>query len=407
MKGYVQRSEFPALANYSGRSAFVVKGVRRCGKSTLMMQLMLNKFPNDFLYFNFDDERVEGFESADFQALMETMVEQHGDIRNVFFDEIQNVRGWELFVNRLLRQGYRVFITGSNANLLSAELGTHLTGRHTDMELYPFSFAEFLRAKGIDAASGKGAYTTAARAAISKAFAEYMETGGMPEPVVFSDETALTQLVGDIIQKDILGRYGVRKPAELRSVLKFLIANASNMMTYNSIVENFRISSPNTVRKYVEYAAEAYLLFEVRRFERRIRKLDKNPRKVYCIDNGIMTRNFPALKEQRGALLENAVAIQLKRLGGEFFYYRNASDWETDFVVPGRREAIQVCYRLDPGNEAREVRGLVEAVRDTKSKSALILTMEQERTMQSRGVSITVKPVWQWLLENEPAYGSL
>ena len=147
LKNGVPREIFSEVASYRGASAFVVKGVRRCGKSFLLKQLFREKFDENFFYFNFDDERIEGFRAEDFQPLMETLIEALGEKKNVFFDEIQNIRGWELFVNRILRQGYRVFITGSNANLLSKELGTHLTGRHVDIELYPFSFREFLKAK--------------------------------------------------------------------------------------------------------------------------------------------------------------------------------------------------------------------------------------------------------------------
>ncbi|MBU0661884.1 AAA family ATPase, partial [Candidatus Micrarchaeota archaeon] len=146
LRDSVPRSVFPEIADYKGTSAFIVKGLRRCGKSTLLKQIIEAKFRGDFYYFNFDDERIFGFGAEDFQTLMEAFIEQFGKRKNVFFDEIQNIKGWELFVNRILRQGYRVFITGSNANLLSKELGTHLTGRHVDIELYPFSFTEFLNA---------------------------------------------------------------------------------------------------------------------------------------------------------------------------------------------------------------------------------------------------------------------
>lgn len=398
--GFVKRSALATVSSYSGTSALVVKGVRRCGKSTLARQIMKERFGSDFLYFNFDDERAAGFTADDFQALMETLIESSGDKKNVFFDEIQNVRGWELFVNRIMRQGYKVFITGSNANLLSRELGTHLTGRHVDVELYPFSFSEFLKSQKADIPK-KGFYSTGQKAALSKKFSEYLSGGGMPEAVVLGNSAMLTQVLNDIIQKDIVVRYGIRKPAELKSVMRFLIANAGNMITYRSIRNNFGIRSANTVQKYVECAEETYLVFTVRRFEKKIKKFDKNQRKVYCVDNGIMSKNTPDFMEKKGAMLENAVAVQLKRLGKEFFYFRGKGGAEADFVIPSEKKAIQVCYELNDGDRQREARGLLEAAREAGASELLILTLEQEGTEEDGRIEI--RPAWQWLLENEPS----
>ena len=396
----VPRTIFQKAVSYSGPSACVIKGVRRCGKSTLMKQVMKAKFKDEFLYFNFDDERITDFKTEDFQILMETLIESYGEKKTIFLDEIQNNKGWELFINRILRQGYRVYITGSNANLLSKELGTHLTGRHIDLELYPFSYTEYLIAKKTEAPI-KGTYTTEQKAQLTRLFMEYLTEGGMPEAVVYSNEGILTTILNDIIQKDISERYGIRKPAELKAVIRFLIANASNPITYRSITENFGAKSPNTIQKYVQYAEETYLIFTVSRYEKKIKKLDKNPRKVYCIDNGIIARNAPSLTERRGALLENAVAIQLKRLGKEFYYFKSKTDAEADFVIPAEKQVIQVCYDLNYGNEGRELKGLVEAMLETKANEGLILTLEQEREIIHREKKITVKPAWQWLIENE------
>jgi len=396
----VPRTIFQKAASYSGPSACVIKGVRRCGKSTLMKQVMKAKFKDEFLYFNFDDERITDFKTEDFQILMETLIESYGEKKTIFLDEIQNNKGWELFINRILRQGYRVYITGSNANLLSKELGTHLTGRHIDLELYPFSYTEYLRAKKTEAPIN-GIYTTEQKAQLTRIFMEYLTEGGMPEAVVYSNVEILTTILNDIIQKDISERYGIRKPAELKAVIRFLIENTSNPITYRSITENFGAKSPNTIQKYVQYTEETYLIFTVSRYEKKIKKLDKNPRKVYCIDNGIVARNAPSLTERRGALLENAVAIQLKRLGKEFYYFKSKTDAEADFVIPAEKQVIQVCYDLNYGNEGRELKGLVEAMLETKANEGLILTLEQEREIIHREKKITVKPAWQWLIENE------
>lgn len=399
LEGTVPRTLFPIIKSYAGASAFVLKGIRRCGKSTLFKQLINARFDNNFLYFDFDDERIINFKTDDFQPLMETLIEAFGNKKAIFFDEIQNVMGWELFINRMLRQKYHVFITGSNANLLSKELGTHLTGRHVDIELYPFSFIEFLTARKI-ALPRKGFYSTEQRAVFSKSFKEYLSKGGMPEVVVYANEEVLAKVLNDIIQKDIIERYKIRKPSEIKTVLKFLTSNISNPFTFRSIINNFNIKSVDTVQKYLEYAEEAYLLFTVRKFERKKKKLDKNPRKVYCIDNGIVVKNSPAINEKMGALLENVVAVQLKRTGKEFYYYSNKRS-EADFVVPAEKTAIQVCYELDDRNKEREIKGLTEAMEEINADTGFLLTLEQEEELTIKGKKIVIQPVWQWLIENE------
>ena len=402
LKDSVPRAVFPEIAKYKGASAFVIKGLRRCGKSTLLKQIIEAKFKDNFYYFNFDDERIFGFKAENLQALMETFIEMFGKRKNVFFDEIQNIKGWELFINRVLRQSYRVFITGSNANLLSKELGTHLTGRHVDIELYPFSFTEFLNAGKVKIPKSRF-YSTEERVLFSKKFKEYFLKGGMPEAIVFSNEAVLSQIINDIIQKDIVIRYNVRKPAELKTVLKFLIANASNAITYRSIINNFKIKSPNTIQKYIEYAEETYLIFTVQRYEKKLKNFDKNPKKIYCVDNGIIKENTPSINEKKGAILENIIAVQLKRLGKEFYYYKGkTSNAECDFLIPKEKQAIQVCYNIDQDNQKRETKGLLEAMRMIKAKEGLILTLDQEQKIIKENKKITIKPAWQWLLENEP-----
>ncbi|MBI4182196.1 MAG: ATP-binding protein [Candidatus Aenigmarchaeota archaeon] len=392
----VSRTMLHSMLAYRGTAACVVKGVRRCGKSTLLQQLMAAKYPDDFYYVNFDDERVADFTKEDFQPLMETLLEAFGKKTVIFFDEIQNVRGWELFVNRLLREGNRVFLTGSNAHLLSRELGTHLTGRHVDVELFPFSFAEFLRARGDEP---RPPWSTAERVRLKKALLDYLDRGGMPEAVVMENDQLAAQLLQDIMQKDILGRVSIRKPAEMRSVLRFLIANAGNPATVRSLMNNFGIRSANTLQKYIACAEDSYLVFTVRRFDRKIKRLDRSPRKVYCIDTGMVFRISPGVTERRDALLENAVAVHLKRLGKEAYYYRGGG--ETDFVLPRDRLALQVCTEVTARNKERELRGLREGMRAIKATRGLILTLDQEET---RG-KVRMLPVWRWLLEQEGPQG--
>jgi hypothetical protein len=400
LKDSVARSILDEVISYSGAAAFVVKGVRRCGKSTLLKQLLKNRFDEDFAYFNFDDERIAGFTSHDFQLLMEVLIESFGEKKYLLFDEIQNIAGWELFINRLLREGYKVFITGSNANLLSKELGTHLTGRHTDIELFPFSFLEFLKAKK-SGPQKSDLYSTIEQVSMLKHFKEYLMNGGMPEVVVLSNETILREVLADIIQRDIVGRYDIRKISEFKSVLNFILANISNEITFSSITKNFNLKSPNTVQKYLFYLEETYLIFTVKRFDRKIKRIDRNPRKIYGIDNGIVTRNATNMSENMGALLENVIAIQLRKKGTPFYYYRGNTGHESDFLVPGEKTAIQVCYELNNTNEMREIRGMEEALKSINGGKGIILTMAQEKEITRHGKKIRIIPVWKWLLESE------
>ena len=400
LKDTVPRTVFSKMISYQGSSAVVIKGVRRCGKSTLLKQLITSRHPKDFWYFNFDDERLTWFASEDFQSLIETMLELFGKKKYLCLDEIQNIHGWELFINRMLRQGYQVFITGSNAHLLSRELGTHLTGRHIDIELHPFSFLEYLNAHNIKI-SAKGIYSTEEKALLSKHFKKYLVQGGMPEAIVFSNEAILTQVVNDILQRDIVNRYNIRKPLELKTVLKFLITNTANPITYRSIRNNFKIQSANTIQKYIEYAEETYLIFTVRRYEKKIKKFDKNPKKIYCVDNGIITKTSPIMHELQGALLENLVALHLKRLGKEFYYYKGRNDAECDFIVPSEKQVLQVCYQLRDDNKEREIKGLLEALDLLSAKKGYMLTLDQEDQIVRKNKNIIIQPVWQWLLEND------
>ncbi len=398
VKDTVPRSITKKILAYKGASAFVVKGLRRSGKSTLLKQVSKLKFDEDFYYFNFDDERVLGFEAKDLQTLMETFIELFGDRKRIILDEIQNVKGWELFVNRLLRQGYHVFITGSNAHLLSPELGTHLTGRHTDIELYPFSFKEFVISKGYD--NPLKHYSTKEKAIFAKLFKEYLWKGGMPETVVFSNDSVLLQVINDIIQKDIVMRYNLRKTFELKAIIRFLLANISNPVTYNSLMKNFKIQSVNTVQKYIRYLEETYLIFTVHKYEKKLKKFDKNPKKIYCIDNGIVAKNAPSINERVGAMLENMIAVHLKRLGKEFYYFKDEYNAECDFVLPADKKAIQVCYELNQSNKSRELNGLSKVMDFLKIKKGLILTFEQQDMFKFKGKTVSVEPAWQWLLDS-------
>ena len=206
----------------------VVSGIRRSGKSTLLKQI--SKSFDDFYYFNFEDERLLDFKASDLNILYEALLEAHGEQRVFFFDEIQNVYGWEKFVRRLFEDGNKIFITGSNAKLLSSELATTLSGRHLKMELYPFSFAEFLEYEKFPS---KNLYDTKERSVLAKNFSHYLEYGGFPEVVIGKNRKELEQLYQDVLIKDLIVRFKIRETKIFREIALYLLSNMTAPMSFN------------------------------------------------------------------------------------------------------------------------------------------------------------------------------
>ncbi len=406
----IPRHDLDRVANYAGKSALILKGVRRCGKSTILKQFMNLKFSKPF-YVNFEDERLVDFRVEDFQKVVECLTELFGSQSVFFFDEIQNIKYWEKFVHRLLEMGNRVYLTGSNSELLSKELGTHMTGRHVDFEIFPFSFQEFLAFKNFSIA-GNSKYLTEKRSELSAFFKEYLEKGGMPEPVISGSLDVFGSIVEDIVQKDIIKRYNLRKAEELNKIVLFLISNVSKMISFKSIAGNFGVSSPSTAERYVSYLEDTYLIFTVRKFERKLKQFDKNPKKIYCIDNGIVSKKSVKLAGHSGALLENLVAVQLRKSGFRQFYYINKNGTETDFVLVDSNDlekkvlhAIQVC--VDPEDiltRGREEKALLATLNAENLEKGSIITLDFEQEVEINGKKISYVPAWKWLLETNWKY---
>jgi len=397
----IPRESLALLRPFTVPTAMIVMGVRRCGKSTLLAQFMKQHYDDDFWYVNFDQDQLSNFQVNDFQPMLESLIESFGKKSAIYLDEIQTIKGWELFVNRIMREGYKVYITGSNADLLSKELGTHMTGRHVDFELYPFSFSEFLTAKKYSGPRKK-VYGTEERVQLLVWFKSYLLLGGMPEAVIENNAQFSASVVTDVVQKDIIRRYNLRKSNELQTVVRFLLNNVGNETSFRSLSNQHKISNV-TVQKYLKYLEEAYLVFTVNRFERKIKQFDKNPKKVYAIDNGISGILSTNLNENNGRLLENLVAIELKRRKNPFFYYVNKNKTKTDFVVTQNNQvvqAVQVCF--DPTNLEtlkREEKALIATMNELNLKDGLILTMETDEEKKMEDKTIHCIPTWQWLLE--------
>lgn len=377
----------------------VIIGVRRSGKSILAHRLLRN---NDYGYINFDDERLLGVKTSDLNDLLEILNEISPKARYLLFDEIQNVVGWELFVNRLKRSGYNIIVTGSNSKLLSGELATHLTGRHVEIELYPFSFKEFLLYQG-KKFSSDDFYLTSKRAEIKKGLNDYLISGGFPELFkIQTKEQYLRDLHNKIINRDIVERHNIKYAKTIKEISLFLLANFGSKITYHKIKNVFEIKSVHTVKKYINYLESAYLISELLPFSFKIKEQIKKPRKVYGIDLGLIGAISSNFSPNTGRAIENIVFLELKKRQNEVYFYTDANGKEVDFVVKKwlkANELIQVCLNLEDENvKKREVDVLLIASEELKCKNLSIITWDDEKEEKVKGKIIKYIPLWKWLL---------
>ena len=378
-----QGIERDKLAEIEMNKAFatVISGVRRCGKSTMLRQLMKRVKGH---YFNFEDPRAIDFEANDFQKLDEVFKGEYGNRDYYFFDEIQNTQKWELFTRALLDKNKYVTITGSNASLLSRDLGTRLTGRHITYELFPFSFKEFLKLRN--------------RKRDKSSFQEYFANGGFPEYLKVGKAEILHELLNDILARDIAVRHNIRSTKTLREMALYLIANVGKEFSYNSLKRTFSLGSTNTAIDFVSYFEDSYLLFTVPKFDYSLKKQLINPKKIYSIDNGLSYVNSTSFSEDRGKMLENMVFLNLRKNSKEIFYFKGKN--ECDFLIKEGtkiKQVLQACYELSEDNKNREISGLIEALEKFNLRQGLIITLNQDDEFEVKGRKIIVKPVWKWL----------
>lgn len=383
---YKQDSGFnrDALVNIPVADSFatIITGIRRCGKSTLLLQLLRRDY-QDAVYLNFDDIRLSGFEANDFIRLHREI--ERRQIKVLFFDEIQIVEGWEKYINQLLREGYKVFITGSNASMLSVELGTYLTGRHLSMELFPFSYSEFIRFRELN--NDENAVIT------------YLKTGGIPEYIKTEIPVVLNTLVDDILMRDIAIRHSVRDITSLRQLTTFLITNIGNLVSANKLVGMFDIKSPATFLEYFSFLKDAYLLEFIPMFSHSLKVQSRNPKKVYVMDMGLYTENSISTTDNMGRRLENLVFLHLRRKYKHIFYYKDHG--ECDFITMEKsalKEAIQVCLSIKDENFDREYKGLLEAMENLGLQKGFIITLNQSDTFEKDGMVIKMIPVSGFLM---------
>lgn len=357
---------------------YTISGIRRCGKSTLLRQLI--KKVKNYYYFNFEDLRLADFKLNDFLKLEQVFKELYGESDYYFFDEIQNIDGWERYIRQLHDEEKKVIITGSNASLLSRELGTKLTGRHITKELYPFSYKEMLRF--VD------------RKPTVETLLMYQKSGGFPNYIKYGREEILQDIFRDILFRDIIVRYGIREDKTIQDLARHIISNAGKEFSYNKLRSYFNIGSTNSVTSYVSYLEDSYLIFTLAKFDYSLKKQLINNKKAYPIDTAMANINSVTFSEDKGRLLETMILLELKRRNNEVYYFRDKN--ECDFIVctNGKPvEAIQVCYELTESNKDREIKGLDEAVDSLKLKKGTIITFDQDDRVENKKLI----PAWKWL----------
>jgi hypothetical protein len=388
-----------------------VLGVRRCGKSYLSHLLLRGK---SYGHVNFDDEKLAGLTAKGLNDVLEAVYRIHGKTEYLLLDEPQNVKGWELFANRL-RRTTRVIVTGSNAQMLSGELSTHLTGRYIDFTLHPFSFREYLRWTGN--ATGP-AQTTVEKGRVRERLSEYLELGGFPEAYSLG-KPIIRRIYGDIITKDVLNRFRPRHFEALRDMARYLVSNSGNEMTYSRLRNIFSLKRQETSRNYVSYLRDALILLVLERYSPKLKEHSIAPKKAYCADTGIVRTIGFRESQNTGSTYENAVAIELFRRRAyfseteELYYWKDHYGREVDFVVkdgPAVRQLIQVAYLLEPEVRRRETDALLRASEQLACKNLLLINddYDREETIRQNGLSrkVIFIPLWKWLLERGAAGGA-
>lgn len=384
----------------------VILGVRRSGKSMFSL-LLSNYLEKKVAYINFDDERLINVKTEDLDKILQAFYELYGDISLIILDEIQNIKGWELFINRL-RRTKKIIITGSNSQLLSGELATHLTGRYIDFILYPFSFREVLDFK-------PNIYLTEDIAKTRRKLSEYIEGSGFPEFKMFGSNI-IVKIYEDIISKDCLKRYKIKNEKTFKELSNYLISNFSNEFTYSKLSNIFGIKDVHTVKNYISYLEEAFLIIVLNKFSTKLKQQVISPKKVYVVDQGLC--NFISFRSSKdiGKIFENIVCIDLlrkKNLNSKIgvYYWKSPQHEEVDFVIKEGlkvRQLIQVCYDINSyKTKEREIKALIKASKELKCKNLLVITGDYEAEERYKSEKIKFVPLWKWLLEIKKKSGDI
>ena len=386
-------------------------GVRRSGKSTIVRQLInfliqeKNINPKNILFLNLESPLLNRFKNdpANLQMIFDEyleLAEPKGKVF-VFLDEVQFFSDWQVFVKSLYEKGgAKFFITGSNSQLLSAEMATLLSGRSITNDIYPFSFKEIVWIKNIGAKNA--IEITRNEGKLKKVFGEYLQNGGFPEIVIEKRKEIKKEILANyyknILYQDIIPRFEVKKTKEIENLLLYLFSNIGQGYSYNSLSGFLKIHD-KTIKEYIGFFEKSFLLFELSNYQYSLKKQENYPKKVYAIDNGFISAVSFSFSENYGRFLENAVFLGLLEAGKSVYYY--LGKYECDFIVKeGRKitEAIQATKILDNNNEKRELRGLFGAMEKFNLKEGVIITGSQEEERNIDGKKIKIIPAWKWLL---------
>lgn len=393
------------LINLNSKLAQVVIGVRRSGKSTLCFNA-LRKAGVHYAYVNFDDERLINLETNDLDNVLQTLYKIYGKFDYLFLDEIQNIDGWPLFVNRLLRQKIHILITGSNSKLLSSELASHLTGRHHKIELYPFSFKDWCVMKELDYTR----LTTKNRGLISKAYDEYFRQGGFPE-LINSEENPkeyISTLTDNIISQDISRRYKIRNIDALKKLTHHILNETPTIIVKETLQNTMGIKSERTLGNYLLYLNQTYLISTINKYSAKSRERTRGE-KSYAIDVAFMDKRENSFSgENLGWRLETMVYLELLRRKAntdyDIYYFQNRNA-EADFVVCNGNKTTavyQVSYEIsNEKTRKREIRGCIAAAKATKCDNLLIITDHENEIIEKDGYKIQVIPIWEWLTRDD------
>ncbi len=382
-----------------------ILGVRRCGKSIFSWQIFSSLSDKAFAYINFDDERLADIKTEDLDKILQAFYELYGKIERMILDEPQNVEKWELFVNRL-RRTKSLIITGSNSKLLSGELSTHLTGRYIDFNLFPFSFREFLDYKGFKIEKDTF-YSVSEIAQIKSFLEEYIKIGGFPEVYILGREI-LSRIYADIIEKDILKRYKIKRKETFKRVARYLISNISSEFTMRKLSHIFEIKDVHTLKNWLGALEDSYLLFVLERYSPKLKQQEIAPKKIYCIDTAMADVISFKISENIGKLMENLVAVELLRRKSywqnnwEIYYYKDHQQREIDFLIKEGSEIknlIQVSFiNTIEEMEKKEIDFLKKASSLLKCKNLSIITWDYEEELNINKIKIKFIPLWKWLL---------
>ena len=393
------------LINLNSKLAQVVIGVRRSGKSTLCFNA-LRKAGVHYAYANFDDERLDELDTHDLDNVLQTLYKIYGKFDYLFLDEIQNIDGWPLFVNRLLRQRIHIIITGSNAKLLSTELATHLTGRHHKIELFPFSFKDWCTIKEVDYIR----LTTKNKGLLSKAYEEYFRQGGFPELVSGEENPKeyISTLIDNIISQDIKKRYKIRNIDALKRLAHHILNETPTLIVKDTLQKFIGIKSERTLGNYLMYLNQTYLISTISKYSSRSRERARNE-KSYAIDVAFMDKRENAFSgENLGWRLETIVYLELlRRKAGtenDIYYYQGRSA-EADFVVCDGNKTLavyQVSYDIaNNKTRKREIKGCIAGAKATKCDNLFLITDHESEVIEEDGYTIQVVPIWEWLTRED------